>query len=127
MALAGAGLSGVYSAYKLSQHYNWTINIYEANNRIGGRIYSIAVPGISDFKADVGAMRFKKSRHPRLFKLIQELGLAIQPFPTPRKENTLRYLRGKLLSLADMESGNVPYSMTSEEKAHAADGIALFE
>ena len=122
VAVVGAGIAGVYTAWKLAENYpDWTIHIYEANNRVGGRTYSIPLPKVTDFKADVGAMRFKKSLEPRLYRLGKELGLTIQPFNTPRDENTLHYLRSKLLTPRDLAKGNVPYEMTDDERIHAAD------
>ena len=124
VVVVGAGVSGLYSAMRLSQKYDFTVHVFDANNRIGGRTYSLQVPGITDFKAEVGAMRFKKT-HLRLNQLIRELGLTVQPFPTASEDNTLYYLRGELLDKADIETGRVPYNMTDEERALVADTDAL--
>ena len=114
----------MYSAMKLSQKCDFTVHVFDANNRVGGRTYSLQIPGITDFKAEVGAMRFKKT-HLRLNQLIRELGLTVQPFATASEDNTLYYLQGELLDKADIEAGRVPYNMTDEERALVADTDAL--
>ena len=116
VAVIGAGMSGTYSALKLSENYDWSIHIFDANNRIGGRTYSLTMPGITDFKADFGAMRFVQSRYPRLLKLSGELGLTLQPFTTPTKDDSLYYFRKELLDESDIASGNVPFKMTATER-----------
>ena len=124
VAIVGAGVSGVYSAYIMSQNHDWNIHIYDTNDRVGGRTFSIPMPGISDFKADIGAMRFKQ-KHKRLLALAEELELTIQPFNTPNENETLYYLRGEIISKSDLAAGNVPYDMTDEERALVFDPYAL--
>ena len=127
MAVVGAGVSGVYSAYKLAQNnHGWHIHVFETNNRVGGRLFSIDMPGISDFKADAGAMRFRKSEHRRLVRLGEELGLTTQPFSSPTEEESLFYIRGKLLNQDDINSGNVPYDMTNTERELSPDITKLW-
>ena len=44
--IVGAGPSGSYAGWKLSEKYpQWKINVYEASNRVGGRTWSISLPG----------------------------------------------------------------------------------
>ena len=114
--MPSAGVSGTYSALKLSENYDWSIHVFDANNRIGGRTYSLTMPGITDFKADFGAMRFNQKIDLRLLKLAGELGLTIQPFVTPTKDDSLFYLRQQLLDESDIASGRVPYIMTDKER-----------
>ena len=125
VVVVGAGVSGIYSAYKMSQDHDWSIHIFDAHDRVGGRTFSVPMPGISDFTADMGAMRFSKTSHTRLLTLAEELELTIQPFNTPTKDETLYFLRGQSLSISDLEAGNVPYNMTDEEKALIPNPYAL--
>ena len=126
VAVVGAGVSGVYSAYKLSQHTDLSIHVYETEDRVGGRTFSVPMPGISDFKADIGAMRFQKNSHKRLFSLAKELGLTIIPFTTQSENNTLYFLRDRTLDMDDIKHGeNLPYDMTPGEKRNAYNIKAL--
>ena len=126
VAIVGGGVSGVYSAYKLSENYDWNIHIFEAQDRIGGRTFSVDMPGISDFKADIGAMRFKKSQHPRLVQLAKELELTVQTFTSPSADESLYYFRGQLIDKYDMAAGNLPYHMTDKEKELSPDITAMW-
>lgn len=47
IVIVGAGLAGLSAAYELSQHPDYRITILEARDRIGGRVHSIPVNGIS--------------------------------------------------------------------------------
>lgn len=127
VAVIGSGASGSFAAWQLSKnHDDWTIQLFDANNRIGGRLYSINIDGISNHKADLGAMRFPQS-HSMLKDLIMELGLTKDNFTTPTKDDTLYYMRGKLVSQDDIAAGNVPFEMTEYENSLSANIGALFE
>ena len=84
IAIVGAGAAGTYAAWKLSRQYpDKSIHLYESNNRVGGRLYSVPVPGIGDFVANLGAMRFYREWHELTFRAIDELGLEVINFTTP--------------------------------------------
>ena len=86
IAIVGAGAAGVFAAWRLSERYpDKSIQLYESNSRIGGKLYTIPIPGIEDFVADLGAMRFYKEWHPLLFQAINELGLEVVNFTTPKE------------------------------------------
>ena len=118
-------MSGIHSAFRLAQKYDWLIKVFDTNDRIGGRTFSLPMPGITDFKADFGAMRFNQKRHPRLLKLAGELGLTIQLFTTPTVDDTLFYLREELLDKTDIDNGNVPFKMTDTERKLSGNTNAL--
>ena len=89
IAIVGAGVAGSYAAWKLSEKYpDKSIHLYETNNRVGGKIYSVPVPGITDFVAEMGAMRFQKVEHPITWRAIQDLGLEVVNFPNPTTGTT---------------------------------------
>lgn len=71
IAIVGAGITGLYLAYKISKRYNYEIDIYEKTNRIGGRIESI----IKDKHIlELGAGRLN-GKQKRIMKLLKELDL----------------------------------------------------
>ena len=70
--IVGAGISGLYTAYKLCKKYpNAKICILEATKYIGGRIHSIKYDGLI---MDGGGARFNTNQH-RIISLIKEVGL----------------------------------------------------
>ncbi len=70
--IIGGGISGLYSAYKLSKKYpSYKIIILEKRNNIGGRIYTY---NDKYMHVEAGAGRFS-TKHTRLIKLLEELGL----------------------------------------------------
>lgn len=70
--IIGAGLSGIYLAYRLKKE-GYSIKILEANDRIGGRIYSKKV---NQTKVELGATWLWKY-NPELIKLCKELNISI--------------------------------------------------
>lgn len=64
VVVIGAGVGGVYSAYRLAVEAGVVpgsnICIFEALDRPGGRIFSVTntVPGFEDFTVDLGAYRY---------------------------------------------------------------------
>lgn len=77
--IIGAGLSGLFLAYKLHQT-NRDVIILEARNRIGGRILSSGYGQTictSDSRVDLGPSWIWPELQPRLKKLLDELGLEV--------------------------------------------------
>ena len=70
--IIGAGISGIYTAYKLSRNYpHLKIIILEKSNYLGGRIYTYTDKFMH---VEAGAGRFS-NKHTLLLKLIEDLGL----------------------------------------------------
>ena len=67
LAVVGAGWGGAYVAYRMAVDTN-TVNasrvcVFEANGRVGGRIYSIhGLPNFADVAVDVGGYRFQETQ-----------------------------------------------------------------
>jgi monoamine oxidase len=109
VAIVGGGVSGVYSGWRLlTKGGRKSVTVFEASNRIGGRLLSVPAPGIPNMVAELGGMRILPSVQPRIGALIEELnaevGLKEQiktyPFPVDQPEN-IAYLRGTHLRLSD--------------------------
>jgi tryptophan 2-monooxygenase len=83
VAIVGAGLSGMVTAYELMKLGLRPV-IYEAA-RIGGRLRSDAFEGHPESIAEMGAMRFPPSST-ALFHYIDACGLETVPFPNPLTE-----------------------------------------
>jgi len=76
--IVGAGISGLYTAYKLSKKYpKAKICILEATSYIGGRLHSIKYDGLI---MDGGGARFNTEQY-RIISLIKEIGLWTKVIP----------------------------------------------
>ena len=95
IAIVGAGLSGMVSAYELMKIGLKPV-IYEAEG-IGGRLRSERFKGYEDVIAEMGAMRFPLTSK-ALFHYIDKCGLTTKPFPnplTPATNSTVIELKGQ--------------------------------
>jgi monoamine oxidase len=95
VAIVGAGISGVVSAYELMKLGLRPV-LYEAD-RIGGRLRSVPFDGYGDCLAEMGAMRFPPSST-TLYHYIDGCGLHTRPFPnplTPAAPSTVVDLKGE--------------------------------
>ncbi|MEQ9426033.1 MAG: FAD-dependent oxidoreductase [Cyclobacteriaceae bacterium] len=67
VAIIGAGVSGLYSAYRLTNDASAPIpanqiQVFEMGNRIGGRLESVYLPGMS-ISGELGGMRYMTSQN----------------------------------------------------------------
>lgn len=78
IAVIGSGISGMVSAYLLSQDHD--IVLYEADNRIGGHTHTIDVlaQGMT-YPVDTGFIVFNEETYPNFIRLMRLLKVAWQP------------------------------------------------
>jgi hypothetical protein len=123
VAIVGAGVAGVYTGWRLitasaQENKHPRIAVFESSDRIGGRLLSIAPPGISNTRVELGGMRFT-SGHLRVKGLLEKLGIASKPFPVQEPQN-LAYLRGHALRIQDFETPEkLPYHFRPDERTPA--------
>ena len=78
IAVIGSGISGMVSAYLLSQDRD--IVLYEADNRIGGHTHTIDVSiGDISYPVDTGFIVFNEETYPNFIRLMRLLKVAWQP------------------------------------------------
>lgn len=126
VAIIGAGVSGVYSAWRLKEaHPDWDVVVYEMSDRIGGRLMSAAAPGIPSVRAELGGMRILSSQL-LVSQLVQEeLKLQTYAFPVDSDHN-IAYLRGIHLRNAEFaDPAAVPYELSFNEQGKSAGQIAV--
>ncbi|CAH9065070.1 hypothetical protein PSECIP111854_03600 [Pseudoalteromonas sp. CIP111854] len=115
VAIVGAGMSGLYSAWRLNNEKNISdLAILERSNRTGGRLDSDLInfhnqkkgpdqPDIITVKEEQGGMRFLFDSMDDLMALFLELDLQdeIVPFPMNSGGNNRLYFRGESFSVND--------------------------
>jgi len=133
IAVVGAGVSGAYSAWRLKQQFpKKKIALFEYSNRVGGRLYSVTLPGMPHVHAEVGGMRFIPASQAFVTDLIEELGLKRRPFPMGAPDDTagfnnLGYLRRRLMRIRDFtDPEKVPYLMNATEQGMTPDQLQKY-
>ena len=124
IAVVGGGVSGAYCAWRLQQELGARsrIALFEYSDRIGGRLYTVTLPGMPHVKAEIGGMRYIPDQHPMVTNLVNHLKLPTKDFPmgapAPVGSNcNLFYLRGKHLRLHELaDSEKVPYNLAWSER-----------
>ena len=101
LAIVGGGAAGAYAAYRLrAAHPGWSVSLFEASGRIGGRLLSLVPPGGGDGRwAELGGMRFREG-HRLVSGMVRSLGLKTRPFVTADPQNRF-YLRGAARTAGD--------------------------
>jgi len=124
VAVVGGGVSGCYSAWRLQQEKGARakIGLFEYSDRIGGRLYTVTLPGLPHVKAEVGGMRYIPDQHIMVASLVDHLQLPTNDFPMgappPVGSNcNLFYLRGRHLRLHELaDPAKVPYNLAWSER-----------
>lgn len=124
VAVIGGGCAGTYSAWRLQQAVGaeQDIALFEYSGRIGGRLYTVSIPGMPNVKAELGGMRYIPTEHIVVADLIRHLKLETKDFPMGAGEPVgsncnLFYLRGKHLRLHELaDSAKVPYNLSWSER-----------
>lgn len=124
IAVVGAGASGTYCAWRLQDHLgvDARVALFEYSDRVGGRLYTVTLPGLPHVKAEVGGMRYIPTEHVMVASLVDRLELETKQFPmgapAPVGSNcNLFYLRGRHLRLHELaDPAKVPYDLAWSER-----------
>ncbi len=125
-AVIGGGIAGLYAAWRLADGGDSPdqIAVFEATDRIGGRLMSVSMPGTNGLVAEFGGMRFLTSQR-IISSLVQHLGFDVRPFPMGGPEN-LAFLRGKHFTNADYaRPGAIPYALNNNEAGDDPTGLMV--
>jgi predicted NAD/FAD-binding protein len=78
IAIIGTGISGLTSAYLLSQKHN--VSVFEQNDYIGGHTATVTVNvDGKDYDIDTGFIVFNDKTYPNFLKLLDRIGIKKQP------------------------------------------------
>lgn len=118
VAVIGAGCAGLYSAYRLltgcdtsGTRNNFTVSIFETENRLGGRVHSVKLGSTSEV-CELGAMRYLPI-HTILNTLVERVfaekyNVASTKFDCGDSRNHMYYVRSERFLRADIEENNGP-------------------
>ena len=110
VAIIGGGIAGLYAAWRLKavrKNPELTVSLFEASERLGGRLRSINIPGVA-IPAELGAMRYS-SRHRLLVGLIFKFFDKFYPKAFDFSGSTSFYVRGRRLQSEDLRSHTCYY------------------
>jgi tryptophan 2-monooxygenase len=85
IAIVGAGAAGLVAAYELSKIENIEVTLFEASDRLGGRMDSTVIPdgSLNNKIFEMGCMRFPPTSY-TLYYYLNKFGLKSVPnFPDP--------------------------------------------
>lgn len=146
IAIVGGGVAGAYAGYRLlrsnpsdhpvladlcrrSGRNRLRTEIFEWSERIGGRLWSVKLPGLPDVPAEMGGMRFLESMQNIYGLCKKELGLDVVSFDF---QDNIQFLRNRRFNFADYkDSSKVPYELAPDELGkswmdHVSNAIAEF-
>jgi monoamine oxidase len=136
VAIIGAGTSGLYSAYRLTSDANSPmpanqVQIFEMSNRIGGRLESVELPGMS-IKGELGGMRYMTSQKivTSLTENVFKDELSNIPFPMGKDAHHFGYFRKQRLKMNAWEKAQkkgkklkTRYYLNKKDKGYSNDQL----
>jgi lysine 2-monooxygenase len=125
VAIVGAGMAGTYCAWRLSTApatQRRSVALIDGSRRIGGRLWSVPVPPVTNQVAELGGMRIPLD-HQLINELVRHLGLPTIPFHTASPDTLVR-LRGVRVRRGQVRrAGQFPYDLPPELAAMSPDEI----
>jgi len=117
--IVGAGLAGLAAGYELKRAGHTPI-ILEAQQRVGGRVYTLRDPFTEGLYAEVGAMRIPRA-HRLTMEYIEKFGLKTNDF-TMDNPNAYYYMGGNKIraSEANANSALLGFDVSESEKGKTA-------
>jgi len=119
--VAGAGLAGLTAAWELSAAGH-DVTVLEAQNRPGGRIYTLRSPFTDDLYAEAGAVAITENRITRRY--LDAFKLKTEPIRESPLANVY-HQRGKRFEGKQGAPPDWPYDLTPEERKLGYRGMLL--
>ena len=121
VVIIGAGLAGLVAGLELKREGHDVV-ILEAQNRVGGRIYTLRsfAPGLY---AEAGGMRIPRV-HDLTLRYCDQFGLPLRPFVMGNPK-ALVYVGGVRMTAeeANREHDRLPFQLTDTERGRTADDL----
>jgi monoamine oxidase len=130
VVIVGAGMAGLTAAYELERAGHEPF-IIEAQQRVGGRVYTLREPFTHGLYAEAGAMRIPRA-HDLTLAYIDKFGLSTEPF-TMGNPNAYYYVHGQRFRVQEAEADPslLGFDVAEHERGRTAnqlwaDAIAPF-
>src|SRR5438093_713375 len=95
-AIVGGGISGIYSAWRLKASDSALhIKVFEASDRVGGRLLTVIPPKMPSARVELGGMRYIVEEHPWVDALVKYLKLETRPLPAVEPQRSAASGRGR--------------------------------
>jgi monoamine oxidase len=123
VAIVGAGVAGTYLADRLAgARPDWSIEVFERLDRIGGRLRSVQVEGLAH-PIELGGMRYLSS-HGRMQSVVTELDIPARPFGShggPERS----FLRGRFGGGPTDPAAGAGYDLAPDERGRSAIDLTV--
>jgi monoamine oxidase len=113
IVIIGAGMAGL-TAGLLLQEAGHKVTILEAQNRLGGRVFTYhGFPG--KLYGEFGAMRFPRKHKLAQYLIHERFKLATRPFPM-YDEDTFIYVNGSRMRRSEFHPDKIDFNLPAHEK-----------
>ncbi len=120
IAILGAGIAGL-TAGLLLEEAGHDVTILEAQNRLGGRIYT-SRDFAGNMYGEFGAMRFPQQHHLAQHLIRERFKLATQPFPM-YDQDTFIYLQGQAVRRSEFKTDMFDFDLPAHETGKLPDEL----
>ncbi len=124
VVIVGAGIAGLAAGYELKRAGH-TVVILEAQQRVGGRVYTLRDPFTDGLYAEVGAMRIPRA-HTLTMEYISKFGLATNDF-TMDNPKAYYYMGGQKVRASEAAANPalLGFDVAEKEKGQTASQMYM--